>query len=477
MVKVVKREHKLIKFNAPAAIASARHEGMPKTHAFIKTFGLLEELDMRTQTSAFEGYMWKAPPKGSSILSSWRKRWCILEKTGILTYYYGGAGEKDSWGGGADNALNKRKSLNLRGATIVALPATAKKEGRFRICVTESSEIIGITGNYVKPIDYLKPPSECCAMREFVFEALSKREGYMWLGAMLRAAGKGKDGNLNSEAWALFEDVNSTKASQDWITAVKESDLHTLEKLLKYGEPIDAVDLNGRSALHFACALGQQETIKFLINHGAEMNKRDKDGMTPLLHFVRAFCYARGDAEAFMIQYLVKNGSSIWDTQIDGFNALHFAAYHGNAIAAIELLRSIHHLGGKPARYLPWILHCDSRRQGSFEGDAFAGKVKGALFISESLCTASAVLCSKTPYDVANFMFQSAMNSGDANAVAGYARVLSVLKHAVHIIVDHPYVHSFEINCSTEGDVVQVTARSVTQRAKGQTAFRTSTWN
>ncbi|KAK3103771.1 hypothetical protein FSP39_021748 [Pinctada imbricata] len=65
---------------------------------------------------------------------------------------------------------------------------------------------------------------------------------------------------------------------------IQNGDLDTVKNLVQKDEKIVNNETEGgRFPLHIAADYGQTEVIEFLINKGAEVNKADKHGITPLL--------------------------------------------------------------------------------------------------------------------------------------------------------------------------------------------------
>jgi ankyrin repeat protein len=58
--------------------------------------------------------------------------------------------------------------------------------------------------------------------------------------------------------------------------------LATTEALLDAGADVNARDGNGRTALHGAAALGYNDVVKFLVEHGADLAAADADGLKPI---------------------------------------------------------------------------------------------------------------------------------------------------------------------------------------------------
>ncbi len=59
------------------------------------------------------------------------------------------------------------------------------------------------------------------------------------------------------------------------------ADLRILEQLILRGADINAQGEYGTTALHIACAWGQLEAVKYLVEKGADLEIKDADGLTP----------------------------------------------------------------------------------------------------------------------------------------------------------------------------------------------------
>lgn len=97
-----------------------------------------------------------------------------------------------------------------------------------------------------------------------------------------------------------------------------------LNKAIKKGADINAKFKLGEvkmSPLHWAASQGQKEGIKYMLDHGADINAQASNGYTPLM-------YAANHLEA--VEILLKNGADFSiATESDGTTALMIAAHGG----------------------------------------------------------------------------------------------------------------------------------------------------
>ncbi len=64
--------------------------------------------------------------------------------------------------------------------------------------------------------------------------------------------------------------------------AIHRGDINQIERHIKWGTDIDQVDADGRRPLHVAAAQGEYVIARMLVKAGAELEALDRDGHTPL---------------------------------------------------------------------------------------------------------------------------------------------------------------------------------------------------
>jgi glutaminase len=82
-------------------------------------------------------------------------------------------------------------------------------------------------------------------------------------------------------------------------TSAASGDLETISRLHVQGLDINTGDYDKRTPLHLAAAAGHFDIVRYLVEHGAEINPRDRWGATPL-----------NDAQdSSIVEYLVNHGA------------------------------------------------------------------------------------------------------------------------------------------------------------------------
>lgn len=88
----------------------------------------------------------------------------------------------------------------------------------------------------------------------------------------------------------------------------------------------------GMYPIHWACTIDSIASVKWLINNGADVNCRDRQGCTPLT-------IAAQNGLVGHVLFLVKHGANVSILDNNEDSALHWAAYKGNDAVLITLLK------------------------------------------------------------------------------------------------------------------------------------------
>lgn len=110
---------------------------------------------------------------------------------------------------------------------------------------------------------------------------------FEWKTWVARCAATGPEGP-EREAEYLSFDSEALPGSSPLFVAIFASEVDEVRRQLDRGEPVDATDTVGHSALWVAAARGEMDIVNLLLSHGAEVDFRSRacgleKGMTPLL--------------------------------------------------------------------------------------------------------------------------------------------------------------------------------------------------
>jgi uncharacterized protein len=119
-------------------------------------------------------------------------------------------------------------------------------------------------------------------------------------------------------------------AGSDVADAVMKGDIAAVRKLVAAKADVNAPQVDGATALHWAVYRDDVETATLLIGAGANVNAANREGMKPL--FMAALY---GDPK--MIDVLVKGGAAASDRGPNGETTVMFAARNGNPDAIKRL--------------------------------------------------------------------------------------------------------------------------------------------
>lgn len=96
---------------------------------------------------------------------------------------------------------------------------------------------------------------------------------------------------------------------------------------------VNIMDNDGNTYLNNACSEKDSDKIFFLLENGADVNQKNKDGITPLMNYIIS-----KPTDDYIIDVLVKYGAKINEQDNEGNTALHYAIIHGNSMRIIKCL-------------------------------------------------------------------------------------------------------------------------------------------
>lgn len=118
--------------------------------------------------------------------------------------------------------------------------------------------------------------------------------------------------------------------------AIVQADMERVRQMLTENPLlVCAKDENGRTPLHLAAVEGNAEAARFLLSQGAEVEARDRWGLTPL--FVAIYEEPLILDRVPLVQLLIESGADIQARDAAGDTPLHMAALGETEIAALLL--------------------------------------------------------------------------------------------------------------------------------------------
>jgi len=121
--------------------------------------------------------------------------------------------------------------------------------------------------------------------------------------------------------------------NKELSNAATAGDLVRVRYLVEHGADINTRDAEGYAPLHNAVRTRYDELAAYLIEHKADVNLVDSDGWTPLM-------FAAWRDSASSIAALVAHGATIEATNPKGLTALCIAAQHGKTGATAALIKA-----------------------------------------------------------------------------------------------------------------------------------------
>ena len=163
----------------------------------------------------------------------------------------------------------------------------------------------------------------------------AKASGVSVITAYYGLTSKTVDVLLTNGASVSATDSRWNKTALTWTAEIGSPD--TLKILLSHGANVHHQDKQGSSALHYAGANARNESIKLLLDAGADPNLLDLEGCTPLIRLARAGrFYLAGrwwnpsaDEREKAATLLLNAGSDPSARDMHGNLAIHYAAGNG----------------------------------------------------------------------------------------------------------------------------------------------------
>jgi hypothetical protein len=91
-------------------------------------------------------------------------------------------------------------------------------------------------------------------------------------------------------------------------TRILENNLTAVNQILNTGLDVNSpIDGDGGTALHTACYMGNNEMCELLLSRGADINKENEEGKTPLYSAIR-------EHNTDTVDFLLKHGAIIYNS-------------------------------------------------------------------------------------------------------------------------------------------------------------------
>ncbi|KAH6693420.1 palmitoyltransferase AKR1 [Plectosphaerella plurivora] len=128
-------------------------------------------------------------------------------------------------------------------------------------------------------------------------------------------------------------DARAQPQENDIMQLARVGDVAGMEKLFESGE-YDATytDEEGITPLHWAAINNQYSMCKFLIDHGAEINRKGGESIATPLQWAAQRCHY------YTVNLLLQHGADPLISDAQGYNTLHISTFNGNVLLIVLLL-------------------------------------------------------------------------------------------------------------------------------------------
>jgi ankyrin repeat protein len=84
-----------------------------------------------------------------------------------------------------------------------------------------------------------------------------------------------------------FSSFSRARVTENLLSALESGNLDEVIRLVEEGADINAKSKDGATPLHLAAHKRRRDVAKMLIDKGADLNAKNKDGLTPLAYAIR----------------------------------------------------------------------------------------------------------------------------------------------------------------------------------------------
>ena len=162
-------------------------------------------------------------------------------------------------------------------------------------------------GNYTEFIEHVDGLS-----KDEIDKALNKREGFCQQSPIFAPILGLRLADLDD--WTDFTSKDRKEIKAMYSLNNENRHYNILNKLIELGADVDAHDIHGFTALHFACLHGRDDMATLLLDHGADPNAESWNGVRPL----ELFTWVLGKQAFNMIQILLRyNGKLTYKKSIN----------------------------------------------------------------------------------------------------------------------------------------------------------------
>ena len=120
--------------------------------------------------------------------------------------------------------------------------------------------------------------------------------------------------------------------TETFLRLFQSAPLEVWKLLLDHGPNVNQIDtISGRTGLVTAASRGEKDSVQLLLNHGADVDKADRNGHTALIT-------AAWEGHEETVRLLLDNGAKVNIHDTDGETALFSAAHKGHTAIVRMLL-------------------------------------------------------------------------------------------------------------------------------------------